>query len=83
MPRFYFQVEGPSDDFAMDLPNVAAAKCQAVHYAGRLICDQANRFWDKGDFTMTVTDEMGLVLFSLVLTGVDAPVIRPAQKISA
>jgi hypothetical protein len=66
----------------MDLPNLAAAKCEAVRYAGRLICEQANTFWDKGDFAMSVTDETGLILFSLVLSGVDAPVIRAEPKIS-
>ena len=60
----------------MDLPSLAVAKCEAVRYAGRLICEQANSFWDKGDFTMSVTDETGLILFSLVLSGVDAPIIR-------
>ena len=60
----------------MDLPSLAIAKCEAVRYAGRLICEQANSFWDKGDFTMSVTDETGLILFSLVLSGVDAPIIR-------
>jgi hypothetical protein len=76
MPRFYFQVDGPPDNLGMDLPNVAAAKCAAVRYAGQLICEEADSFWDKADFTMTVTDEADLTLFSLVLTGIDAPAIQ-------
>ena len=83
MPRFYFRVEGPPGDLGMDLPSVADAKCEAVRYAGRLICEQANSFWDKGDFTMSVTDEKGLILFSLALSGVDAPVIRVEPNIPA
>jgi hypothetical protein len=83
MSRFYFQVEGAPDDVGMELPNVGAAKCEAVRYAGRLICEQANSFWDKGDFTMTVRDERGLTLFLLVLSGVDAPVIQVEPQISA
>lgn len=83
MPRFYFRVEGPPGDLGMDLPSVADAKCQAVRYAGRLICEQASSFWNRGDFTMSVTDETGLILFSLTLTGVDAPVIRVDPKIPA
>lgn len=83
MPRFYVRVEGTPDDLGMDLPSLAAAKCAAVRYAGRLICEQANNFWDKGDFAMSVTDETGLILFSLVLTGVDAPAIRVDPQVRA
>jgi hypothetical protein len=60
MPRFFFQVEGPPDDWGTELPDLAAAKCEAVRYAGRLICEEAERFWDTADFAMTVTDENGL-----------------------
>jgi hypothetical protein len=83
MPRFYFHVDGPPDNLGMDLPNVAAAKCAAVRYAGQLICEEANSFWDSGDFEMTVTDEDDLVLFSLVLTGIDAPAIQMKRVISS
>jgi len=83
MPHFFFQVDGLPDDLRMDLPDTATAKCEAVRYAGRLICEEADRFWDKADFTMTVTDEAGLVLFSLILSGVDAPVIRVGPQIPA
>lgn len=75
MPRYYFQVEGPPDDLGAELPDLAAAKCEAVRYAGRLICEEADKFWDTADFTMTVTDENGLVLFSLTLSGTEAPAI--------
>ena len=43
----------------------------------RLLCEAPNAFWDSPEFTMTVTDENGLVLFTLALVGTDAPVIRP------
>jgi len=82
VPRFFFQINGSPHDVGMDLPDIATAKCEAVRYAGRLICEEADRFWDKADFTMTVTDEGGLVLFSMILSGVDAPVIS-AGKIPA
>ena len=83
MPRFFFQVSGSPEDLGMDLPDIAAAKCEAVRYAGKLICEEADRFWDKADFTMAITDEAGLVLFSLILSGVDAPVIRVGPQIPA
>ena len=75
MPRFSFHVEGHSEDLKLDLPTVAAAKCEAVQYASRLICAQAERFWEAGQFHLTVADCDGLILFSLVLTGIDAPCV--------
>lgn len=79
MPRFFFQVEGPPDDLGMELPTLAAAKCEAVRYAGRLICEEAESFWNTADFTMTVTDENSLTLFSLTLSGTEAPAILPSR----
>ena len=79
MPKFYFNVEDGSgivDDHGMDLPDIAEAKCEAVRYAGRLICDHAGNFWNSGDWSMTVTDENGLALFVLQLVGTESPAIR-------
>jgi hypothetical protein len=85
MPRYYFHIQDTSeivDDLGMELSGIAAAKCEALRYASRLICDEAQEFWDAGEFQMTVADEKGLTLFSinLTLTAVDAPSIRLAEK---
>ena len=85
MPRYYFHIEDSSnvpDTLGMDLPSLAAAKCEAVRYASKLICDEAQGFWDAGEFQMTVADEKGLTLFSinLTLTAVDAPSIQMGQR---
>jgi hypothetical protein len=79
MTRYFFHVEdgaGISDDVGMELAGVAQAKCEALRYAGRLICDGADGFWDSGDWSMTVSDETGLTLFTLHLSGIEAPAIR-------
>jgi hypothetical protein len=85
MHRFYFHIQDGSqiiDDLGMELSSVTAAKCEAARYASRLICDEAERFWDAGELQMTVADETGLILFSLTLTltAVDAPAIRMSPK---
>ena len=80
MPRFFFHVEDRPDDEGTELPSVAAAKCEAVRYAGKLICDEADTFWDSAEFGMVVTDEKGLILFSLTLSGTEAPAIRMAGR---
>lgn len=80
MPHYFFHVEGQPDDLGMDLPSVAVAKCEAVRYAGKLICDEADTFWDAGEFGLIVTDAKGLVLFGLTLSGVEAPSIRMQDR---
>ncbi|MGI8706496.1 MAG: DUF6894 family protein [Sphingomicrobium sp.] len=74
--RFFFHADGLPDKLGVDLPDLATAKCEAVRYAGRLLCDQASEFWDRGDFLMTVTDDQGLTLFTLQFNAFEAPAIR-------
>lgn len=73
MPRFHFKVEGDPVEQVIELPSITAAKCQAVKYAGARICDEADSFWDAGEFTLTVADESGLTLALLMMTGIEAP----------
>jgi hypothetical protein len=89
MARYYFHIEDGSailDDLGMELASLAEAKCEAVRYAGSLICDHAGEFWNSGDWTMTVTNEAGVSLFSLALVGTESPSVRalsPALRASA
>lgn len=81
VPRFYFHTNHPSeqdeqDDEGFDFSSVHAAKGEAVRYAGELLCDVGEHFWDKGDFELTVTDDQGLVLFAMRMIGIEAPAIR-------
>ncbi|HVF92884.1 MAG TPA: hypothetical protein VM900_01065 [Sphingomonas sp.] len=76
MPRYYFHVDdgaGHTDDDGHELPDIATAKCEAVKYAGDLICEAHATFWDRGDWQMTVSDDDGLTLFTLIFAGYDAP----------
>jgi hypothetical protein len=77
LPKFYFNVEGGEpDEFGSFHPCVTHAKCEAVRFAGRLLCDCADTYWDTAALNMTVTDEKGLALFMLSISGFDAPAIR-------
>jgi hypothetical protein len=76
VPRYFFHVTdgtGQTDDGGRVLADLAAAKCEAVKYAGDLICGASERFWDEAEWHMTVADETGLTLFTLILAGYDAP----------
>jgi hypothetical protein len=84
MSRYYFHVDDGEelpDTLGLELPSLAAAKCEAVRCASRLICDDAERFWNAGELQMTVANEKGLTLFALALTlaAVDAPAVRIAR----
>ena len=85
MPRYFFHTNHPrergvQDDDGMEFPDIHAAKCEAVAYAGRLLCDVAEEFWDDADFELTVTNENGLILFTMRVVGTEAPAIRAAPS---
>ena len=69
MPKYHFHLDDQRDEEGIELPNLAAAKCEALEFASRHICDAANSFWDREDWTLTVTDERGLTLVQLHIIG--------------
>ena len=77
MPKYFFHVEGDPwpDTDGVEIATLAEAKCQAVQFAGNLICDRASDFWDRGDWKLTVSDGKGLTLFCLIFVGIEAPTI--------
>jgi len=79
--RFHFQIEGELNAEEADLPSVSAAKCQALRYASKVVCDEPQKFWESGGFQMTVSDETGLTLFALVMSGIEAPSIQLTQRV--
>lgn len=81
MPRFYFNLEDRPDEDGAELSSVAAAKCEAVRMAGRLICDSASEFWDTGRLLMTVTDDRGLSLFTLDFVGMESPSLQTQRPV--
>jgi D-lyxose ketol-isomerase len=77
--RFFFHTNNPQAQGVsegVEFANLAAAKCEAVRYAGQLLCDVAEHFWDEADFELTVTDHQGLILFTMRVVGTEAPAIR-------
>ena len=83
MPRFHFHLEDRPDHEGVELASVAAAKCEAVKMAGKLICDRATEFWDTARLLMTVTDDRDLSLFTLDFVGMESPSLQtPCPKIT-
>jgi hypothetical protein len=69
MPKFHFHLDDQRDRQGLELPGLAAAKCEALDFAARHICDGANAFWDREEWTLTVTNERGLSLLQLQIVG--------------
>ncbi|GJD58244.1 DUF6894 family protein [Methylobacterium dankookense] len=68
MPRFFFNItDGISvpDHAGRELADWHEAQHMAIHLAGRVIADNAQRMKLGEDWTMEVTNEAGLVLFRL------------------
>jgi len=68
MPRYFFHVENGeshADAEGMELTGLDSAREHAVGYFAELLRDAARTFWENGDWVMRVTDEKGLVFFTL------------------
>lgn len=83
MPHFVFIIDGRLNSKTVDLPSVAAAKCEALHHASKVVCDEPEQFWNTREFQMIVTDERGLALFMLTISGTESPAISPVPRVSA
>jgi hypothetical protein len=78
MPFYYFHRNDDADVVSFHAEDLAAAKCEATRMAGKIICDDATTFWDKAEWSLTVTDTNGLTQFQLHFIGTDAPVVLKA-----
>ena len=79
MPRYFFHFEHHEalrDTIGMELPDIAAAKCEAFEVIARKLCESRQGFWDADTFQVTTTDSDGLTLFMLDMMVAMAPVTR-------
>lgn len=69
MARYYFNTQDgvvvPDAD-GVELASGAQAEVEAVELAGEMLKEHAKDFWRTGSFTVTVTDETGLALFTVI-----------------
>ena len=76
MARYFFnEFDGAykRDDRGLELPTIEKARLEAVRYAGEAMRDQPELAWRGDEFRVEVTDEKQLVLFTVIVLGVDAP----------
>ncbi len=71
MPRYFFDVRDTAeipDNTGTELADEDTARTEAVVLAGRLLADLGRKFWNSGDWQLSVRDESGRVLFTLVFS---------------
>jgi hypothetical protein len=76
MPRFRFTIsddKGEIGNKVVELPDLSAAKTQAVEEASRALAIVDGSFWNDGHLQIDVTDEGGLTLATLMTSGFESP----------
>jgi D-lyxose ketol-isomerase len=71
MARFHFHTKDGiacSDPQGTELPNFEAAQAHAVQHLSERLRGNPHLVWDTRDFSIIVTDDHGLTLFTLDLT---------------
>jgi hypothetical protein len=81
VPNYYFQLPGQllSEREGFDLPSLEEARRVAARTACAMISQNVDEFWAGGEWQMSVTDEDGLVLFSLTFFATDAAAAKPIE----
>lgn len=76
LARYFFNIsDGETRSFpqCIDLSSVQDARREAEKMACAAISENSDIFWRTREWQLTVTDERGLNLFSLLILAADAP----------
>jgi hypothetical protein len=76
MPRYHFHVKDGKDYQDLQgtvLPDLAAARREALRFTGALLGEDVNQFWEGSNWSMLVTDETGTALFTLAFQATNDP----------
>ncbi|GAC1335260.1 MAG: hypothetical protein NVSMB26_19420 [Beijerinckiaceae bacterium] len=74
MPRYFFNVENHPDQpdaTGLELPDIDAAKSEAIHAIGTLLIDSKAHLWNDGRWIMRVKDEAGRDVLNLQFLAVE------------
>jgi hypothetical protein len=73
---YFFNLAGAvydPDVVGLDLPSLGDARVMATKHAGEILKDRPGIVWGGEELRVEVTDSSQLVLFTLIVLGVDAP----------
>lgn len=68
MPIYYFNLDG-APSASMTFNNITHAKDEALCYLAHAMIESPRAFWQELMLGMTITDEVGRILFTLRLAG--------------
>jgi len=81
--KCFFNVAGAIYDPDVDgheMVDLAEARTMAVHQAAELLRDNPKVIWGGEEFRVEVTDEDRLILFTVIVLGVDAPILARHKR---
>lgn len=76
--RYFFNVAGAiydPDVVGHEIASISEARTMAVRYASEMLRDHPTVVWAGEDFRVEVTDDERLQLFTVIVLGIDAPVV--------
>lgn len=76
MNRYFFNTqdgEAVLDVDGVELPDIAHAQIEAVKLMGELLREHAEEFWRTRNFAVTVADEEGATLFTVMTAAARVP----------
>ena len=80
MPRYHFHTADGrrrSDPEGSELPNVGAARIEAVRFASEVLRGKADELWREGQWRVEVTDDENVLLCTVIVLGIGAPPRAP------
>ena len=83
MPRFFFHhTDGvfDPDNEGTDCPDLETARAEAVRFAAELVRARPQEVWSGGTFRIEVSDEDDMLLYTVVILGLDAPAARGVRR---
>ncbi|MFN3537952.1 MAG: DUF6894 family protein [Brevundimonas sp.] len=78
LPKYIFTLQDAGSDFpskTLELADVQAAKCEAIHRIADTLCRDPKAFWDTDIHTVVVANTDGLTLFMVEIVSTTAPVL--------
>jgi hypothetical protein len=64
----------------IEIASIGAARIEAARYIGEVIRDRPNLVWAGEEVRVEVTDERQLILFTIIVVGVDSPVLGGGDR---
>lgn len=75
MPRYFFNIQKDNhvpDNVGVELKDLAEARTEAVRLMGEDLKDHPNALWNDEQWHVQVSDERGLILFTVYSTAIES-----------